>query len=625
MCGVRVTRCNSGFPLAFASVITTLFLAASPALGQRNLTVAPAAPRLLEQRVALVIGNSGYGKSDALPQLRNPSNDARDIAAALRANGFSSVSLVLDADYRRMREAITQFGGELKNAGPNSVGLFYYAGHGVQDGGRNYLIPLGTSISNPMGLEYDTIDAQRVLAFMEEAGNRVNIVILDACRDNPFPVLTKFRSASAPSAGLAQMKGPAGSFIAFAAAEGQKASDGEGRNGLFTQQLLESLRQPDSSIDTVFTRVTAGVAEKTQRQQVPWRTSSLTSAFYFRPPPGGAQAAGAARPAAVVQVDPAAIELELWNSVKDSHSADELNAYLEQYPSGSFAAVARVRMRALGGATQIASAAPAIAATRPPVTAGSIAALSRGTAFRDCDGCPEMVVIPAGRFTMGSPASEPQRDSDEGPQHQVNIARPFAAGKYEVTFDEWDACVRDGGCSHNPGDEGWGRGRRPVINVSWQDAKIYTEWLSRKTGKIYRLLSEAQWEYVARAGTTTAFSFGAGINSQQANYNTSVSYAGSPVATTPRNTVPVGSYPANAFGLHDVHGNVWEWTEDCYNGSYSGAPSDGSAWTSVGCATRVLRGGSWDYYPRYLRSATRSLVDPTYRVSGFGFRVARTD
>ena len=243
---------------------------------------------------------------------------------------------------------------------------------------------------------------------------------------------------------------------------------------------------------------------------------------------------------------------------------------------------------------------------------------------RDCDVCPEMVVIPAGNFMMGSPASEQGRDDDEGPQHQVTIPRPFAAGKFEVTFDEWDACVRERGCTHNPGDQGWGRGKRPVIDVSWNDAKQYTKWLSAKTGKSYRLLTEAEWEYVARAGTTTPFNTGANINPTQAKYDTTQSYAGSVTGAFRRQTVTVGSFQPNAFGLYDVHGNVWEWTEDCVNENYQGAPNDGSAWTSGDCARRVLRGGSWINLPQDLRSAVRLRPSSSDRYNFFGFRVART-
>ena len=241
---------------------------------------------------------------------------------------------------------------------------------------------------------------------------------------------------------------------------------------------------------------------------------------------------------------------------------------------------------------------------------------TEGEVFRDCDGtwCPEMVVVPAGSFMMGSPSGEKGRDADEGPVHRVRISEPFAVGVYEVTFEEWEACRRGGGCSHNPDDKGWGRGRRPVINVSWQDAQAYVRWLSRVTGKAYRLLSESEWEYVARAGTTGPFHFGSTITTEQANYGSNRG-----------RTAPVGSFPANAFGLHDVHGNVMERVEDCWHASYRGAPGDGSAWTRGGnCDARVLRGGSWYYGAQYLRSANRYELSAGNRFSFAGFRVART-
>jgi formylglycine-generating enzyme required for sulfatase activity len=245
---------------------------------------------------------------------------------------------------------------------------------------------------------------------------------------------------------------------------------------------------------------------------------------------------------------------------------------------------------------------------------------------------------------MGSPASERGRSDSEGPQHPVSIARSFAAGKFEVTRGQFARFAQEagysaaGGCYvydgakwvENPAknwrDPGFSQtDNDPVTCVNWQDAKAYTDWLSRNTARSYRLLTEAEWEYVARAGTNTAFSFGNSISPQQANYNTSVSYAGSSVATTPRNTVPVRSYPANAFGLHDVHGNVWEWTEDCWNGNYNGAPSDGMPWTSGDCSQRVLRGGSWIDIPLYLRSADRGRSTASERYGVGGFRVSRTN
>ncbi len=245
-----------------------------------------------------------------------------------------------------------------------------------------------------------------------------------------------------------------------------------------------------------------------------------------------------------------------------------------------------------------------------------------GQVFRDCANCPEMVVVPAGSFTMGSPASEEERWDNEGPEHRVTISQPFAVGVYEVTFAEWDACASCGG--YRPDDRGWGRGRRPVIYVSWDDAQAYVRWLRRETGVEYRLLSESEWEYVARAGTTTPFHTGETISTEQANYYGYATYGSGREGEYRERTVSVGSFSANRFGLHDVHGNVWEWVEDCWNGDYAGAPRDGSAWESGNCSVRVLRGGSWDRRPGGLRSAGRSGGGTGSRSHFLGFRVART-
>lgn len=289
-----------------AAFILGVFCADSVLAQNRNLQVQQAAGQG-DVRLALLIGNSGYNRNDTLPQLKNPSNDARDIAAALRENGFKSVTVILDANFRTMKEAISKFGEELRTAGPKAVGMFYYAGHGVEHQGVNYLIPLGTNVKSPADLEYEAVKAQQVLSYMEEAGNAVNIVVLDACRDNPFPQLTKFRS-SATSGGLAQMNAPSGSFIAFAAAPGQKASDGDGKNGLFTQFFLESLRQPNSNIDEVFTRVNRYVTEKTNKQQVPWKQSSLSNSFFFRP--GEVVPSGTIDPVEMMKLEDARRRLE---------------------------------------------------------------------------------------------------------------------------------------------------------------------------------------------------------------------------------------------------------------------------------------------------------------------------
>jgi formylglycine-generating enzyme required for sulfatase activity len=258
------------------------------------------------------------------------------------------------------------------------------------------------------------------------------------------------------------------------------------------------------------------------------------------------------------------------------------------------------------------------------------AALPKGAvpverSFRDCGaGCPVMVVVPTGSFLMGSFDREPQRGSDEGPQHEVTISKVLAVGKFPVTVDDWEFCVTQGGCPGASAVAKWGRGAHPVINVSWDDAKTYVKWLSRHTGKTYRLLSEAEREYITRAGTTTPFWWGATISSDQANYDGTQRYTDEPPGHFRGQTVPVDSFSPNPWGFYSVHGNSWEWVEDCYYDSYEGAPSDGTARTGGDCSRRVLRGGSWASQPRNLRSAARYRLGPEVRGDWYGFRVART-
>jgi formylglycine-generating enzyme required for sulfatase activity len=251
-----------------------------------------------------------------------------------------------------------------------------------------------------------------------------------------------------------------------------------------------------------------------------------------------------------------------------------------------------------------------------------------GQTFRDCAACPEMAVVPAGSFMMGSPESEIGRGSNEGPQRKVTMPS-FAIGKHEVTFAQWDACAVEGGCAHKPGDETWGRGKRPAINIAWHDAMEFVAWLSRKTGKPYRLPTEAEWEYAARGITDASephppFSTGSTINYKQANYDANFVYADGKMGLYRQKTVEVGSFRRNTFGLHDMHGNVWEWVQDCYRDSYRGAPTDGSAVSARDCSLRILRGGAWNYYPQLLRSAYRYATAPEVRLDMAGLRVARS-
>lgn len=245
--------------------------------------------------------------------------------------------------------------------------------------------------------------------------------------------------------------------------------------------------------------------------------------------------------------------------------------------------------------------------------AQALAVKKPGTVFRDCPTCPEMVVVPAGLFVMG--ANGPHKY--ERPAHRVIIRKPFAIGRYEVTFDEWQACLAEGGCKEMPNDHKWGRGRRPVINVPWAGARQYVDWIAAKTKQKYRLPSEAEWEYAARAGTTTAYWWGDQVGENLGNCRDCKSQ------WSKKGSGPVGSFKANPWGLYDVHGNVWEWVEDCWNPSHVGAPKDGVARTSGDCTKRVIRSGSWYYVSKNMRSAWRFKNDARVKSYGIGFRLLR--
>jgi formylglycine-generating enzyme required for sulfatase activity len=260
-----------------------------------------------------------------------------------------------------------------------------------------------------------------------------------------------------------------------------------------------------------------------------------------------------------------------------------------------------------------------------------------GAAFSDCDRCPEMVIVPAGEFVMGSSMKE-SGHTDEKPQHKVSIAANFAVSRSEITFDQWDACTQAGSCA-KADDDGYGRGAYPAINVSWDDANAYVKWLSEKTGKRYRLLSEAEFEYVARAGTTTPWfwgeaeaSWGSSKACEFANLHDEDGKDAHPMYVWSHHkckdgygeNAPTRSYKPNQFGLHDVLGNVREWVADCHQEGYEGAPVDGSVRAHSGeCEKRVVRGGAWVDGGSTARAAYRYSEAPDFRNYQVGFRVAR--
>ncbi|AIL61094.1 formylglycine-generating enzyme family protein [Pseudomonas alkylphenolica] len=266
------------------------------------------------------------------------------------------------------------------------------------------------------------------------------------------------------------------------------------------------------------------------------------------------------------------------------------------------------------------------------LSAHGAAPTTPGTVFQDCKDCPQMVVVPAGQFVMGAPEDELGREADEGPQHPVTFARPFAVGRYAVTAGQWSAYSKATGATPPDGDTRPGRAckagkptytmgpEQPQVCINYQDMQGYLSWLSKKTGATYRLLSEAEWEYAARAGSSGPFPFpfdkeGEYQISKHANtYGPSDGFS---------YTAPSGSYPANAFGLYDMHGNVYERVEDCWHENYQGAPGDGSSWTDQGCETRQIRGNDWTEAPIFTRSGNRNTRAPQVLGDWLGFRVAR--
>ncbi len=595
--------------IAFMVILTTLFL---------PLTAWP-------QRIALVVGNAAYADRP----LRNPVNDAQLMQTTLRELGFQ-VQVATDVDRRGLLAALRDFEARARGA---EVALFYFAGHGAQVGGANYLIPVNAPIRSETDVPDEALDAASVLRRIEEGRARVGLVILDACRDNPYP-----GSARSSARGLARMSVPTGTIVAYATAPGSTADDGgSGPNGLYTGALVRYLATPGLDIKEVFDRTAQDVERLSNGKQRPREEIGLRGRFVINEmrPALAAQTPAPAVGSGSSSFSLADLEREAqvrrqWAEWQQRMQGDFdraaafqespdlrvqawqrfLGAWKDDNPiSGDDERLREQAQQRLAAAQREAQhQRQQLAVASPPATIGTSgggSAVSPGQTFKDCADCPEMVVIPAGRFLMGSPAAEQGRFYAEGPQRWVDVPR-FALGKFEVTQGQWQAVM--GG---NPSSFKSCGLNCPVDNVSWNDAQEFVRRMSHRTGQTYRLPSEAEWEYAARAGTTTAYFWGNGFDGSLVNVS------GRPV--------PVGSFPANAFGVHDTHGNVYEWVQDVWHDSYLGAPGDGSAWITGGDQSRrVLRGVSWSGQPRYLRSANRDRYTPDYRNANTGFRIART-
>ena len=639
-----------------------------------------------EHRVALVIGNGAY--TETAP-LANPPNDANDMADTLERLGFEVIRVV-DGDKARMEQGIRDFGSR---AGAAAVALFFYAGHGLEVAGSNYMMPTTAKLLEERDLEREAVGMDMPLGEMAGSGASVKIAIFDACRNNPLAI-NLVRSMGAPGrsavvgTGLAAPRRVEGMLIAYATGPGAVAADGGGRNSPFTAALLKWIEQPGLDVARMFRRVREEVVGQTDDSQWPWTRDALLGDFYF----AGAAGLPAVPPPRLLKSPPSREpELEpveaTYVAVKDVSVREAPSvraARIAVLPRGAEVYVAgkvkgenwylvqlddRRQGYVFGALLTTGIAPPPPARPAPTLKAGE-------TLPRDCAECPEMVVIPAGHFPMGSPGREKGRVGDEGPRHRVTIPRAFALSKFEVTRAEFSAFARDTG-HDQPGcyvDDGSARRSRlqpyyrrnykrrasssyqhrgtwkmnhrkgwhdpnfdqtdrdPVVCVNWDDAQDYVTWLSLKTGQEYRLPSESEWEYAARAGTTTARYWGDSPNlaCRHGNIHDQTSKAESGHKSTLRcrdgydTTAPVGSFGANEFGLHDVLGNVLEWVQDCYAKSYKGKPRDGSAWTGGNCGYRVLRGGSWNSAPSFTRAALRGKNRTDVRLNFVGLRVAKT-
>ena len=430
-----------------------------------------------------------------------------------------------------------------------SVVFLYFGGLGIQVGDRDYLLPVDAQLWSEDDAKRAGTSLDTVLDDLQHHGATTKFLVVDAARHNPYE--RRFR---ADSAGLSAIRPPEGTWALLSAEPGKTTPVAAGSHSLFMDQLLPRLADRTSTAKKAFAATRDGVA-RASGQGVPWSvfTSTVDVDFTGR---------------------------SLTSGIASSERS-------------------------------VAPAQPQVAAIGKPANPVS-PALARPQTLRDCSDCPELTIVPSGRFDMGAPGSPMSL-----PVHGVTIGKPLAMSTNPITFDDWDKCVRGNGCTFRPKDFGWGGGRQPVVNVSWSDAKGYVAWLSKVGGNPYRLPSESEWEYAARAGTTTTYPWGSDLGADLADCRN----CGSQRIGRPK---PVGSFPPNRFGLNDMAGNVAEWVEDCWNDSYRGAPSDGSAWTSGNCDFHVLRGGSFDSTSDYIKPTTRFRYDTDVRYFANGFRVVRT-
>ncbi|WP_187640013.1 SUMF1/EgtB/PvdO family nonheme iron enzyme [Bosea sp. F3-2] len=566
---------------SFLLAVPLVALAAMPVLSQEATPPA---------RVALVIANGAY--PDAT--VAQAPAQGRAVAAALREGGFEVIA-VENGGRAETRQAIAAFAGKLR---PGASAVVFYSGHAVQQRDRDFLVPISP---NPV---QDAVDLDEVIDPLIIAKPSSALVLIDASRDNPWQARGRGLRATEPLETVAVM---------FTAAPGRTVADSGPRGNHAVEEWLKAIRTPGLDMAAAVVRVRDAVARASRRSQQIWLSSEPPRGLVVTPvgqPVAAAQANRAViLPPNSPDASPDVFELAFWESIRNSENASEYRAYLDAYPNGRFSALARAREQLYRG--KPGAAAAATSAAPPPAAATPAAPASKTGPIRDCSDCPELTAIPPGSFQMGSN----DLYEFEKPVHPVAV-RGFYLGTREVSLEEWDRCVNEGGCNYRPDDRGLGRGKRPVTDIHWIDANAYLAWLSAKTGKRYRLPSESEWEYAARAGTTTVYPWGQTMEKDRANC---LGCNDQPR----RSAITSGQYPPNAFGLYDMAGNAAEWVADCWSENYRAAPRDGSAYVVPGCRERVLRGGSFNNDPRYLRSAARFKYEADVRFYTNGFRVAR--
>jgi formylglycine-generating enzyme required for sulfatase activity len=549
------------------------------------LFIATAHMALADKRTALVIGNGAYKSSI----LSNPGNDAADMARVLKQLGFD-VILKKDAGKELMLDAFREFGRKLSGS---EVGLFYYAGHGMQIKGVNYLIPVNNNIQEESEVEFEAIDVRRILAKMQSAGNPLNIVILDACRDNPFK-----RSFRASQKGFVQMDAPLGTVIAYATSPGSVAADGKGRNGTYTEALLRNFQNPDLDVQKMFNTTGLDVMKKTDKKQVPWVSTSPFPDYYL--------AKGILPP----------------SSGKSNVKAESVQK-------------------------------PVIKKSAEPNQGDTWTDPERGMEFVYVHGgCFQMGQTQVEKqYLLKESGKEKYKKyfKDELPRHEVCLDG-FWMAKSEVNRGQFAQFIRETGYRTDADKKGtawinnkdtdwkwkemsgynWEKAgyyqedTHPAVCVSWNDAKAFIKWLSVKTDQNFALPTEAQWEYAARGGTDFMRFWGPNDSeackyanvADKENWNPSF-----PCNDGYKFTAPVDTFRANPFGLYDMLGNVWEWCEDIYDKNAYSKHSRNNPLITSGGSSRVIRGGSWSNDPWSVRAANRSGGTADSRSNGLGFRL----